>query len=1312
MSESSNQNSQDFGDHTNVKRDVVAGDKNTYIRQEISASSQEKLTTFEKITSPKLIRTSPYKGLNAFQSRDEKLFFGRDNFIKILVDELESTNLVLLLGGSGRGKSSVVRAGLIPWLAKEHGTEFINLTFTPDADPFESFHASLLSNNYSQKLAKIARQGQAETLIQVVNHLKQPHEFWLIFIDQFEELFTTSDANKRCEFINGLMKLSQAELPKIKIMATMRTDFQDKLSDFPQLVEATQKHRPMIIEMQPPELRVAIEQPAAHHGVVFEAGLVDKIIAEIQGQAGCLPLLQYTLNLLWQDEVEAGAIDDRTLSINTYQKLGGVTGALQQHVNNIYKSLSEPEQQATRRIFLKLVEIGKNVEAGIEWKPVRRRAQLFEFGEDEWDLLFKLVNHNLLVSDADLLATNSKTGLFASASSRKLKSQATIEITHEILLTSWNKLHRWIEENRQWIALRNRLYEDVKRWQAKKPEDELWAGSKLEEVLELRGNKDFQEVLGEFNDEAKQFIRASEEKKNRQLRRARRTAAIGFILAGLTTMAGGFAFVQQQSAQERSIISMTQTAEAHLLLNNQLDAMVEAIRAKEELKKVWIAKDRVSMRVLGALGQAVHHNQQGWKERLRLRGTDVIFSPDGKLLATRDGSIVRIWSAKTGEELQTLQGHQDFVTSVVFSPDGKRVATASVDKTARVWDTETGEELQTLQGHQDFVTSVVFSPDGKRVATASRDKTARVWDTETGEELQTLQGHQVFVSSVVFSPDGERVATASWDKTARVWDTETGEELQTLQGHQDFVNSVVFSRDGKRVATASVDKTARVWDTETGEVLQTLQGHESSVWSVVFSPDGERVATASVDNTARVWDTETGEELQTLQGHESSVESVVFSPDGERVATASVDKTARVWDTETGEVLQTLQGHEVEVNSVVFSPDGKRVATASRDNTARVWATATGEVLQTLQGHEFLVWTAVFSPDGKRVATASVDSTARVWDTATGEELHILRGHQGRVGNAVFSPDGKRVATTSEDKTARIWSAETGEELHILRGHQDFITSVVFSPDGKRVATASEDNTARIWSADTGEELQTLQGHEAGVWSVVFSPDGKRVATASWDNTARVWDTETGEELQTLPGHEAEVNSVVFSPDGERVATVSRDSTARVWDTETGEELQTLRGHESSVLSVVFSPDGKQVATASGDNTARIWSVETGEELQTLQGHESSVLSAVFSPDGKQVATASGDNTARIWSVETGEELQTLPGHENLVNSVVFSPDGKRVATASYDTTARVWQVGDMEDMLAISCDWVRHYLASKPEDDRDRYLCKGVENK
>jgi hypothetical protein len=307
-------------------------------------------------------------------------------------------------------------------------------------------------------------------------------------------------------------------------MATMRADFLDRLSPYPQLVKATDKHCPLIAEMQPDELRLAIEQPAAHHGVVFETELVEEIIKDIQGQAGYLPLLQYTLDLLWKTEVKNGSIQDRTLNISTYRQLGGVRGALQQRVDSIYGALPEPEKLATQRIFLKLVDIGGDEDSGTEWKAVRRRALRSEFSDElEQGVLTKLINNNLLVSNRPLQS-----------------QQSTVEIAHETLLISWTTLNNWIQENRQAIALRNRLNDDVGRWEAKKAEDELWGGSKLEKVLELRKHSTFNQVLGGFSPAANQFINTSvglrDRVKQRELRR--RTLVIATISAAILGAVG------------------------------------------------------------------------------------------------------------------------------------------------------------------------------------------------------------------------------------------------------------------------------------------------------------------------------------------------------------------------------------------------------------------------------------------------------------------------------------------------------------------------------------------------------------------------------------------------------------------------------------------------------------------------------------------------------------------------------------------------------------------------------------------------------
>ena len=494
----------------------VPGDENTInIVQGGSVTfTQTKIIqiSVDEIKARKPNTTSPYKGLSAFGREDSDRFFGRDQFLASMIDELEQTNFVLLLGASGSGKSSVVRAGLIPWLQQKWGNHFCCLILTPDHDPFDSLYGSLLAVGYRQAEAQIARAAANNTLTQVVKRLKPEESFWLVFIDQFEELFTTSETEKRDRFITNLVELSQAlaDDPSLKIVATMRSDFLDQLDAAPanQLAGLTQKHRPLITQMHSDELRLAIEQPAAHHGVVFEKGLVEDITKDVYGQAGYLPLLQYTLDLLWQTDKENDGLKAQTLHTLSYRRLGGVRGALQKQVDRIYGEFLPEQQLAAKRIFLKLVQVGNDEAAGADWKPFRRRADLSEFtNEQEITVLHILINRRLLVSNETKPLEDSPA---------EEQRRHTVEIAHEVLLTSWSQLHDWIRHHREEIALRNRLNDDVRQWKITPSDDELWSGRKLNRVVQLRNDPDFVEILGGFSADAQHFIDASVGLANRR----------------------------------------------------------------------------------------------------------------------------------------------------------------------------------------------------------------------------------------------------------------------------------------------------------------------------------------------------------------------------------------------------------------------------------------------------------------------------------------------------------------------------------------------------------------------------------------------------------------------------------------------------------------------------------------------------------------------------------------------------------------------------------------------------------------------------
>ncbi|MCA2810388.1 hypothetical protein [Microcystis sp. M095S1] len=1135
-------NENQAGKNLNIEGGVqaVAGENLGTVNQYISIQKSE-----IEITNQPLITGSPYLGLRKFEVDDKDRFFGRDNWIIELTDYLKPKNVLLLLGASGSGKSSLVQAGLIPKLKDDFGANrLVNLTFVPDVNPFESFYGCLLANRYKQSQAKLAQAVKEDTLIKVVEGLKNNSDLWFIFIDQFEELFTRTPKTERDIFIKSLIKLIEKNNSLVKIVMTMRADFLDKLSPYPSLGKIHDQYSKMLTDMDENELRLAIAEPAARNGVIFEQGLINQIIADFYEQAGSLPLLQYTLDLLWQKD----HIQERVLNIKTYQEIGGVTGALEKQADKIYGKFNEQQRKAAEEIFLELISLEGE-------KAVSRRADKSSFEQEEMqrEVLYQLIDNRLLVSKGE-------------------DGKATVEVAHEALLRSWKVLQDLIREKEEIIVLRSRLYADAKQWDdlqkqdAVKASSELWGGSKLAKIVEFQKNNS----LPNLNTVAIEFIKASisqaERQKNEKIRTARRIAAGSLVAVVVSTGLGLMAWKQTRQAEFNQAESLGRYSLSLLNEHKNLEAFVEAIKAGKILQK----QQTYNKEVTNALQELLNRKS----ERNRLEGHDnsvlsVNFSPDGKTLVSgSDDKTIKLWNVETGKEIRTLYGHDNSVTSVNFSPDGKTLVSGSDDNTIKLWNVETGQEIRTLYGHDSYVSSVNFSPDGKTLVSGSYDKTIKLWDVETGQEIRTLYGHDNFVYSVNFSPDGKTLVSGSNDKTIKLWNVETGQEIRTFKGHDSYVYSVNFSPDGKTLVSGSNDKTIKLWNVETGQEIRTLKGHDSSVYSVNFSPDGKTLVSGSYDKTIKLWDVETGQEIRTLYGHDSYVWSVNFSPDGKTLVSGSDDKTIKLWNVETGQEIRTLKGHDSSVYSVNFSPDGKTLVSGSDDKTIKLWNVETGKEIRTFKGHDNSVLSVNFSPDGKTLVSGSDDKTIKLWNVETGQEIRTLKGHDSSVWSVNFSPDGKTLVSGSWDKTIKLWNVETGQEIRTLKGHDSSVLSVNFSPDGKTLVSGSDDKTIKLWNVETGQEIRTLKGHDNSVNSVNFSPDGKTLVSGSWDYTIKLWNVETGQEIRTLKGHDFYVNSVNFSPDGKTLVSGSADKTIKLWNLGTDWGLSDLMGRSCAWVRV------------------------------------------------------------------------------------------------------------------------------------------------
>ena len=504
--------------------------------------------------------------------------------------------------------------------------------------------------------------------------------------------------------------------------------------------------------------------------------------------------------------------------------------------------------------------------------------------------------------------------------------------------------------------------------------------------------------------------------------------------------------------------------------------------------------------------------------------------------------------------------------------------------------------------------------------------------------------------------------------------------------HSAPVTQVLIDRKGRFIFSASQDKTVKKWDVKTGKLLQVLEGHTKSVWSISLSPDEKTLASGSSDNTIKIWDLETGKQIVSLQEHSDRVLELDFSKDGNYLASGSHDHTIKLWDLTDYSVKLNLQGHTDFVRSVDFSADGDQICSGSLDGTIILWDTETGDKIRQLEGHTESVWAVRFSPDGKSIASGSQDGSIILWDIATGNPSRTFDTGSW-IKTIAFSPDGKTVASGSYDNLIRLWSVESGEERRSIPGHSAGILSITFSRDGKTIVSGSEDHTIKIWNTESGEPQYQTRGHTNWVWCVDYSPDGRLIASGSSDNTAKIWDLKSGEQLFSFDEHNGKVTCIAFSPDGSLLASGSEDKTIMIWDPTSGRVLHTLKGHTDRVKSLDFSPDGNTLATGGSDNKIVLWNVKTGQKGKTLSGHTDRIWSVAFSPDGNTLASGSSDSKVILWDVPTGkakgEPIEA--SKEDSINTVAFSPDGKLLATGSYDESIKLWdaKTGEFKKTLA-----------------------------
>jgi WD40 repeat protein len=1180
----------------------------------------------------------PYPGLRPFDRDEDSLFFGREQQIDELLVKLGETHFIAVLGTSGSGKSSLVRAGILPalqggllaragarweiaelrpgnrpmhrlaaaciqqtnWGAGRAAEPLAGDPQSPNPESTDPARPPLESTAIAALEAELRKGPMALNWLLGVRPIDRGGRL-LILVDQFEELFRFADQGveytrtawaREAGAIVALL-LAAAQHPAVHVVITMRSDFLGDCARHPGLPEAVNAGLYLVPRLQPEQMADAIRLPARLCGGDVEPELVGRLLEDARGEQDQLPLLQHALMRLW----DLNGPDRRLLTLAAFDQLGGLTEALNAHAEDAFDALADPERVIAETLFRSLSGRGEN--GRDTRRPVRIAEVAALAGVDAERVIavaepFRAVGRSFLMPPPP--------GMEGGVG---LEPDTMLDIAHESLIRQWHRLQGWTEAEAEEAAIYRRLESDACR-RRDKGEASLWTGAELGLVrpwladqertarwaLRYAAQGDISvklalAFLAESVAEEDRGRRRREMRRREALRRARLTAIVAGI--GFLAMTGlaGWAIYERRHSDG---VEQQRTSE---LFDSTLTHA--ALLARTE-------------------------DYAGARERL-----DGSRRLDGQIPATRRLArdlLARYAEMMGGSAEWVYTGAGAHLYSVAASPDGRWVAACGRRGTVVLLDAASGKLVQRLTGHDTdvnlpgYVNFVAFHPKDNWLASAGEDRRVILWTLPTADR-PAVQLRQwlapAAINALTISPDGTLLATGGHDNAITIWNPESGRSLRTLKdymgGPPGSTFGLTFSPDGTRLISGGDDGTAAVWDTETGDLQARLTGNRGEVWGVAFSKDGSWVATGGEDGRVVLWDAKGGTPIRDYIGHTNGVDDVGLAerPVEQHAApllvSAGSDRTIRIWDEESAVTQRLLQGHDGTVIDVAI--EGERLYSASFDQTVRRWSLVLPH--QRLQDVPGDLQSVALAPDGNMVAVGDAEGRIRLYslpDVVKVSELPVA--HEGRIVGLVFSPDGKRLASAGSDKLAHLWRIDPDSDLSPdldLKGHEKGLNAVAFSPNGRILATAGDDGRLGLFDTETGKGrfIRSTQGRTA---SVAFDDTGTRVFAGDRDDgRVRVWSI--ADDLPTLVGNLKAASSDELywaepAADGTRIAAVGADYVLRVMDRETDNTLARLPGHERQVWKARFLPGGHQVATVSKDATVRLWDLDTQTALFAL----------------------------------------------------------------------------------------------------------------
>jgi WD40 repeat protein len=1169
---------------------------------------------------------SPYKGLASFDVGDAEWFYGRERLVAELIARLAGAPLLGVVGPSGSGKSSAVRAGLVPSMQAgvlPRSDEWIVVLMRPGEHPLRELDRALWST-LPERIRK--ELGGEDRPLRAARDVLGAHERLVLVIDQFEEVFTLCvDEDERDAFLGAVVEAARDPRANEIMVLALRADFYGRCAANPELAELLGANHVLVGPMTAEEYRRAIEQPALHAGVRIEPALVDELVGEVLGEPGALPLLSTALLELWERR------DGRTIRAGEHAATGGVRGAVARLAEETYAGLSDEQQPIVRSVILRLAVPGEGESV------VRRRVQLSEFDAERNEDVARVLD---VLADRRLLTV----------------SEGTVEVAHEALLREWPRFREWLEEDREGRRLHAHLTSSAREWSERgRDAAELYRGARLSSALDwtTEHTLELNELEREFVGTSRAASQLESERQQRTNRRLRMLLAGVGVLLALAVVAGAVALAQRASARREARVALARELGAEAVAEPRIDRAMLLARESVRLDRSLSTEGTLLATLLRSPAALATFTVP-----IHVRPLKVSLSPDGRRLVVADNdNELLFYDARTHRPVRAPLKNHGGPFPVVYTPDRKYMLAGGGDPReppgTDLLDADTYRVVRhlSLAPDKQWLTTptgnyegLLVTPDGRTVlygyyvlrgqqnGPAYLDR----WDLATGKFLGITPLKTIGLSGFELTNGGRRLVAVG-DSNVTTWDVRTLRELHSVPFHvAGRPNSGAVAPDGTVAAIGTSDGSVFLLDLRTGRLTQTNGGHQGAVQPMDFSPDGRTLVSTGEDGNVILWDAASGTRIETLSGHGARLVGLTFGADGTTLYTCSLDGAIFEWDLGVsrrfGKPFATMPAFDASelgrdaqgTPLLAVSPDGSRFAVRVGTSSVGLYSTRTAQ-----RQSDFAVQGGVIGMAWSRTGELAVTGDSghvQLWDVQRRprliRDLKGLRSTNGQpeaVTSVAFSSDGRLVAAGDVNHTSpaipyrfgtvAVWEAASGKLLWKARTREGTVTSLAFSPDGETVVVARETGTVLWQGAQTGrvERKQNVQG---GATVVVFAPGGT-LATGSWPGIVELWNSETGAQI----GHStlvaaAPVASISFSPGGDLFATAGgSDGLAKIWSTKTQQQFgATFPGDPGFWGNAAYVPDGSKLIVVYQDGKGFVWPTS----LNDLEKHACAVAGRNF----------------------------------------------------------------------------------------------------